>query len=266
MLDGRLLADGGILDPLPMAPISAVNADVTIAVSLSGGDPAARRRRAEPRATAEWLNRMWRSTTALLDTKATASRCSTPRRPIGARAASATSLDDDADGADERTSGAAGLGSFEVMNRTIDIAQAALARHTLAAYPPDLLIEVPRTACRSLEFHRADEVIEIGQELAAIALDALGQATQALGTRPRRLRLAAALLATGERRRLPARRVERIGAEGGERLVVGEHRERRAGEGRRSPRPRRRRTVTARSRPAAPATTATSQSPASGPC
>ena len=29
-------------------------------------------------------------------------------------------------------------GSFEVMNRTIDIAQAALARHTLAAYPPDL--------------------------------------------------------------------------------------------------------------------------------
>lgn len=36
VLDGRLLADGGILDPLPMAPLSAVNADLTIAVSLSG--------------------------------------------------------------------------------------------------------------------------------------------------------------------------------------------------------------------------------------
>ena len=58
------------------------------------------------------------------------------------------------------------LGGFEVMNRTIDIAQAALARHTLAAYPPDLLIEVPRSACRSLEFHRAAEVIETGRELA----------------------------------------------------------------------------------------------------
>ena len=57
------------------------------------------------------------------------------------------------------------LGSFEVMNRTIDIAQAALARHTLAAYPPDVLIEVPRTACRSLEFHRAAEVIDIGHTL-----------------------------------------------------------------------------------------------------
>jgi NTE family protein len=33
------------------------------------------------------------------------------------------------------------------------------------------LIEVPRTACRSLEFYRAAEVIDIGQELAAVALD-----------------------------------------------------------------------------------------------
>ena len=66
------------------------------------------------------------------------------------------------------------LGSFEIMNRTIDIAQSALARHTLATYPPDLLIEIPRNACRSLEYHRAEEVIEIGQELAAAALDALG--------------------------------------------------------------------------------------------
>jgi NTE family protein len=76
------------------------------------------------------------------------------------------------------------LGSFEVMNRTIDIAQAALMRHTLAAYPPDLLIEVPRNACRSLEFHRADEVIEIGQELAAAALDALGVGSNPVDSNP----------------------------------------------------------------------------------
>ncbi len=42
LLDGRLLADGGILDPLPMAPISAAAADVTIAVSLAGDDPGSR--------------------------------------------------------------------------------------------------------------------------------------------------------------------------------------------------------------------------------
>ena len=40
-IGGRLLADGGILDPLPMAPIAAVNADLTIAVSLYGSETGA---------------------------------------------------------------------------------------------------------------------------------------------------------------------------------------------------------------------------------
>jgi len=68
-VDGRLLADGGILDPLPMAPIAAVNSDLTIAVSLSGSE-AIDNRDAEPGVTVEWLNRMVRSTSALLDTAA----------------------------------------------------------------------------------------------------------------------------------------------------------------------------------------------------
>ncbi|MBX9919158.1 patatin-like phospholipase family protein [Mycolicibacterium frederiksbergense] len=176
VFDGRLLADGGILDPLPMAPLSAVNADMTIAVSLSGGDPAVRLSEPEPRVTTEWLGRMWRSTTALLDT-------STAQRVMDSPAAKSvlgrfsSSLEDGADTAEALSDSGIPelprLGSFEIMNRTIDIAQSALARHTLATYPPDLLIEVPRNACRSLEYHRAEEVIEIGQELAAAALDAL---------------------------------------------------------------------------------------------
>ncbi|MEO3757813.1 patatin-like phospholipase family protein [Mycobacterium sp. B14F4] len=165
VLDGRLLADGGILEPLPMAPIAAVNADLTIAVSLAGSESGGAGEPADtgPRATSEWLSRVWRSTTALWDS--TISR---------------TGPDDPGEGGSEEELIDAGkevavpkLGSFEVMNRTIDIAQAALARHQLAGYPPDLLIEVPRSACRSLEFHRAAEVIDVGRELAATALDAL---------------------------------------------------------------------------------------------
>lgn len=176
VLDGRLLGDGGILDPLPMAPIAAVNADLTIAVSLSGADPAATPlTEPEPSATSDRLRRMWRSTTALLDT-ATAQRVmdSPAAKSVLSRFSSA--LDDTADGGEHAGGGLElpRLGSFEIMNRTIDIAQSALARHMLATYPPDLLIEVPRNACRSLEYHRAEEVIEIGQELAAAALDALG--------------------------------------------------------------------------------------------
>ncbi|OBF36233.1 esterase [Mycobacterium sp. ACS1612] len=165
VFDGRLLADGGILDPLPMAPIAAVSADLTIAVSLAGNEVGGRYEPtdAEPRATPEWLSRMWRSTTALFDR-------------TGTTADETGSVEELIDTTREEP--VPRLGSFEVMNRTIDIAQAALARHTLAAHPPDLLIEVPRTVCRSLEFHRAAEVIDIGRELAATMLDELEKPTQ----------------------------------------------------------------------------------------
>jgi NTE family protein len=176
ILDGRLLADGGILDPLPMAPIAAVNADLTIAVSLSGSEADGRYEPsdAEPRATTEWWNRMWRSTSSLFESSTMLNRFGPASDDADDDAEPVSESDRDDELVDSgREAAVPKMGSFEVMNRTIDIAQAALARHTLAAYPPDLLIEVPRTACRSLEFHRAAEVIDIGHELAAQAIKAL---------------------------------------------------------------------------------------------
>ncbi|MEO6792199.1 MAG: patatin-like phospholipase family protein [Mycobacterium sp.] len=179
VVDGRLLADGGILDPLPMAPLCAVNADLTLAVSLNGGDPTASNPSAddsERGLPAGRLNRMLRSTSALLDTSGARSLLDRPTaRAILDRFSSDESEHETDYETEESASGAAGvpkLGAFEVMNRTIDIAQAALTRHQLAAYPPDLLIEVPRVACRSLDFHRAAELIEVGRELTRRALDA----------------------------------------------------------------------------------------------
>jgi NTE family protein len=199
VLDGRLLADGGILDPLPMAPIAAVNADLTIAVSLSGTDTDLRADEPtglEMTATRERLNRLLRSTSALLETPTARSVLS--RFGTGAEIASDTEIStansnansNANSGADESDSEisdsgefeapAPKLGSFAVMNRTIEIAQAALARHQLAAYPPDVLIEVPRTACRSLDFHRAAELIALGRELTAKALDGSSEETENL--------------------------------------------------------------------------------------
>jgi NTE family protein len=168
VIDGRLLADGGILDPLPLAPVAAANADLTVAVSVSGwnvadGDGP------EVSPTRERLTRLRRSTTALLD-KLNAG-------PDHADPMDAVLRDPDGDSVDDalvdivRDSPIPKLGGFAVMTRSIEIAQAALARHQMAAYPPDVLIEVPRTACRSLDFHRAAEMIELGQKLAARALD-----------------------------------------------------------------------------------------------
>ena len=191
ILDGRLLADGGILDPLPMAPIAAVNADLTIAVSLSGSEADGRDEptEAEPRTTTEWWNRMWRSTSSLFESSMMLNRVGLGQDD----AADADEPEEAPPGSDDelvdssKEAPVPKMGSFEVMNRTIDIAQAALARHTLAAYPPDLLIEVPRTACRSLEVHRAAEVIDIGHELTAQAIKALDALISRRGTlRPRR--------------------------------------------------------------------------------
>lgn len=201
ILDGRLLADGGILEPLPLAPLAAApRADLTIGVSLGGGgaefsddDPA----EDDPSGGADWLNRIVRSTASLLDTDAVRSVLDRPTaRALLDRFGASLPGDSDSDSADEAaaedaehadgeqpgddTAPAAEvpetpmvpkLGSFDVMNRSIDIAQAALARHLLAAYPPDLLIEVPRSACRSLDFHRATELIQIGHDYTARALD-----------------------------------------------------------------------------------------------
>ncbi|CAM2820148.1 patatin-like phospholipase family protein [Mycobacterium simiae] len=179
---GRLLADGGILDPLPMAPLAAVNADLTIAVGVSGSEVIGKRE-PESGATADFLNRMVRSTSALLDAAAVRSLLDRPTaRAVLSRFGADTWSDEESasgqhDAVDEALE-VPKLGSFEVMYRAFDIAQSALTRHMLSAYPPDLLIEVPRSTCRSLDFHRAAEVIDIGRVLADRALAALEATTE----------------------------------------------------------------------------------------
>lgn len=175
VVNGRLLADGGIVDPLPMAPIAAVHADLTIAVNLSGRSESPEPSEAdatEPGPTAELLSRVLRSTSSLLDTDAARSVLDSPTARaminwFGGPDNSEAATDEEAE---ESAAGVPKLGSFEVMNRTIEISQAVLTRYQLAGHPPDLLIEVPRTACRSLEFHRAAEMIDVGRELARQAL------------------------------------------------------------------------------------------------
>jgi NTE family protein len=174
ILGGRVLVDGGILDPLPVTPLAGVQADVSIAVSLSGEDaPDRASDTPEPRAASEWLNRLLRSTSAWLETNAAAR--SVIGRFGGADGEGAVEAEVADDLADDDVATASGmvprLGAFEVMNRSIDVMQAALARHHLSAYPPDVLIELPRTTSRSLDFHRAADVIDIGRSMAARALD-----------------------------------------------------------------------------------------------
>ena len=52
---------------------------------------------------------------------------------------------------------------LELFARTLDVVQQTVTRYKLAAQPPDLIIRVPRNVCAFYEFHRAEEVIELGR-------------------------------------------------------------------------------------------------------
>jgi len=60
---------------------------------------------------------------------------------------------------------------YEVANQAFDAMQNSIARQKLAAYPPDILIDIPRDACGTLEFDKAEEMIALGYSKAKAQLE-----------------------------------------------------------------------------------------------
>ena len=169
MLNGRLLVDGGIMDPVPVAPTASARADVTIAVDLGGErtgaqEAAPARETAEERPVEEWAERFRRGASNLLERDLVRSLLSR----FGARA----DTDDTTQASGEALeTPPAGLGRFDVMNQSLEAMQSVLTRYRLAGDAPDVLITIPKDACRSLDFHRAADMIALGRELTTDALD-----------------------------------------------------------------------------------------------
>ncbi|MGB1109243.1 MAG: hypothetical protein ACPG4N_02745, partial [Gammaproteobacteria bacterium] len=59
----------------------------------------------------------------------------------------------------------------DVLLASFDTMQASIARHRLASYPPDLLIEIPANICETHEFYRAKALIEAGRYWARRTLE-----------------------------------------------------------------------------------------------
>ncbi len=139
---GAKLIDGGCLNPVPIAPTFADETDLTIAVNLGGTPiPVAE---SEPETGPE-------EESADIQTWIT-SMVADVRKSLKQR----TSRD---------------WGAYDVANEAFDAMQSTIARQKLAAYPPDVEIEIPRNACGTLEFNRATEMIELGRTAAREALD-----------------------------------------------------------------------------------------------
>lgn len=166
--NGRLLVDGGIMHPVPIVPTAAVQADATIAVSLGG------ERRFGPEASPEhasahdappeeWAERFRRGASALLDRDLVRGWLAR----FGAGSAGDTSPPDV-----EADALPADLGRFDIMTQSLEAMQSVLTRYAVAAHPPDVMITVAKDACRTVDFHRAAEMIELGRTLAVEAFDA----------------------------------------------------------------------------------------------
>jgi NTE family protein len=160
---------------VPIAPLMAVRADATVAVSLDGDEDTAGGRpvqessdhEAEHGTDDEWRERLRRGAAQVLETEA-AQRVATWIR-------SARGSDGEEIAPEEAAESLygdlpPGLGYRAVMEMSLDAMRSVVTRYRMASYPPDVLVTIPRRACRTLDFHRANEMIALGRAAAEEAL------------------------------------------------------------------------------------------------
>ena len=149
---GVELVDGGVLNPLPIAPTFRDDTDITIAVNLDGA--------AQPEGTKHKVKKKKKDKKK--DKNKDKEREKTVLAPLREKIdhfvgkLTSSSMD----------SVKAGLGMYDVVHQSFDAMQGAITRQKLAAYPPGKVIEIARNACGILEFDRADEMIALGYEKA----------------------------------------------------------------------------------------------------
>ncbi len=136
--NGRRLLDGALVNPIPIAPTLNDTTDLTIAVDLNGRAEALVDPPVLPEdAGSDYRRRIGRFIEGLFPNSGA------PVAPT--------------------------LGTSEVVFASMEAMQATIARLKLAAYSPDVTIEVPRNACAYHEFWRAKELIALGRERTARA-------------------------------------------------------------------------------------------------
>ena len=171
--DNQFLVDGALMNPVPILPTLPARADVTVAVHLAGGrqhtptrpsgpvhgaddDPTVEDAGMSfgPEGDERWAALRQRAS-RLLDWDTVKAMLSRDDRP--------PAIDDFAE-----------YGRLDVMNLAYETMQASLTSYKLAGYPPDVLVEVPKSSARTFEFHRASELIDIGRRLTEQALEDAG--------------------------------------------------------------------------------------------
>lgn len=130
----RTLVDGGLVNPIPIAPTLKDSTDLTIAVNLNS------------------ISSRYEGPDPAVESDDSAGDDSF-REQIASFFAGIV---------DSEESTAEQTGAAELLTRSIDVMQGAIARLKLAAYTPDHVVEIPRDACTFFEFDRSAEMAELG--------------------------------------------------------------------------------------------------------
>lgn len=134
----RLLVDGGIINPIPIAPTLNDDTELTVAIGLNG--PA---EIFEPEHEIEQHE----------DTEDQGKN----KYQLGIEKFIEGLLPKGANDKSKQD-----LGLFNLVTQSMDTMQSSIARFKLAADRPDIVIEIPRNICSWFEFDRAEELIEFG--------------------------------------------------------------------------------------------------------
>lgn len=131
---GRKLVDGGLLNPIPIAPTLKDRTDITIAVNLSAPPV--------PEPPPETPARKYDTNHDRYHQKIIQFIDDLQRKVL---------REEPED-----------IGLFDVISKSIDAMQNTIARFKLAAYAPDIIINIPSNSCTFYEFYRAEELISMG--------------------------------------------------------------------------------------------------------
>ncbi len=151
-LNGELLVDGGVLNPVPVNRVKRTGHDCLVAVNVNARIPLATNKNSQEKP--QKINHL------------TNGRLKAVQEKLSGLFP-----------AEKKDS----MGYFELVTETTGLMLSQISKLNLELNPPDVLIEVSRQLCGTFDFHKADELIEAGEAAAAKALTTAMDVAQTKG-------------------------------------------------------------------------------------
>ncbi len=152
-LDGGLLVDGGVLNPLPLNLVKRKPSDLLVAVDLNALNIYEKPTLPKKKVSTENQNerfaaliKKWDELFGHNNPKSTKEKKVTPKS----------------------------IGYFDVLMRSVLLMQSKLTTYSTEITPPDVLVPISKDSSTVFEFYKAEELIAYGKEMCAKILDEKG--------------------------------------------------------------------------------------------